>query len=148
MWTIDFIGAFRCSKEWIHGGHSKYDFKRSCNIGASSRLSTTWCLGWRAYKSWGDGFCWLFLGYCLRWFIFNYLPPLKKKITLCVEDLLLQCLWRENLDKNHGAYFGKRIYCSRGSRCAQPTDISFYSLFSQILAEKQSRITIYIYIYT
>jgi hypothetical protein len=30
--------------------------------------------------------------------------------------------------------------CSRGSRCAQPRDISWYSLFSQILEEKQSRI--------
>ena len=35
------------------------------------------------------------------------------------------------------------VCCSRGSRCAQPRDISFYSLFSQIFEEKQSRITRY-----
>ena len=35
--------------------------------------------------------------------------------------------------------------CSRGSRCAQPKDISFYSLISQILEEKQLRITRYIF---
>ena len=59
---------------------------------------------------------------------------LKRCHTPCVEDLLEKKTQRESWD------LFREACCSRGSRCAQPRDLSFYSLFSQILEEKQSRI--------